>query len=523
MKIEIIMETRSVTHLKFQKVDFLFHSVRHNILFLRYSPLAMERLFSPCTRLHDMLESQGLRSREPLHELNLDVSTEDFLSGERAFKYADLHAVLGNEETLAWLTPHAFVTHAGINHRMLCDFYFIADDKVIIAFARSSEALAEIADVVLRLLASSAVHSLILRPWNQSDGASISTPALAHLMEQCQSLKNLTWRNLALDENHCRVLGAYSRPDLEIVLCYCKLTSAGTSALAEGLEHNQGPTVLDYCDIDYSVLANGLRGNSRLKRLRTYYSSNLDDDANRQVLAIANAVRENKGLVELELRSNGFPANDEAWGAICDSLKAHPALEVLTLFAIGARPDVTTFRIQALVDMMKVNTSIYTIHLDIRYSRHQLFRESVIPYLETNRLRPCLLAIQKTRPIAYRAKLLGRALLAVRTDPNRLWMLLAGNAEIAFPSTTTAIAAAAKIPTPATAMYTANVAAVAAFMVCALTTTSTGSLPAATATHAAIPSTASALDGFASTPNATTANDANVATPSAGQKRRARP
>jgi hypothetical protein len=75
----------------------------------------------------------------------------------------------------------------------------------------------------------------------------------------------------------------------------------------------------------------------------------------------------------------------------------------------------------------------------------------------TNRLRPRLLAIQKTRPITYRAKVLGRALLAVRTDPNRFWMLLSGNPEVAFPSTTATIAAAATNPTPASGALPVNV------------------------------------------------------------------
>jgi hypothetical protein len=55
----------------------------------------MESLFSPCTRLYDILESQGrLRIFEGRHEifqeLNLDVPTEELLSTERAFTYADL-------------------------------------------------------------------------------------------------------------------------------------------------------------------------------------------------------------------------------------------------------------------------------------------------------------------------------------------------------------------------------------------------------------------------------------------------
>jgi hypothetical protein len=83
-----------------------------------------------------------------------------------------------------------------------------------------------------------------------------------------------------------------------------------------------------------------------------------------------------------------------------------------------------------------VTMSIHTIHLDECYSEDELFRQSVIPCLETNRLRLRVLAIQKSRPDSYRAKVLGRALLAARTDVNSFWMLLSGNAEVALPSTT---------------------------------------------------------------------------------------
>jgi hypothetical protein len=108
--------------------------------------------------------------------------------------------------------------------------------------------------------------------------------------------------------------------------------------------------------------------------------------------------------------------------------------------------DVISSRMQALLDMLKVNMSIHKIRLDPRYSQHKPFRESVIPYLETNRLRPCVRAIQKTRPIPYRVKVPGRALLAVRSDVNSLWMLLSGNAKAVFPSRTTTITAGENIP-----------------------------------------------------------------------------
>jgi hypothetical protein len=148
-------------------------------------------------------------------------------------------------------------------------FGFTADDKQVVVVARSPEHLLEICDVVLRLLAASVVHSVVL---NEDDyrrrTALINAPALAYLMEQCQCLKSLSLHDLTLDEHHCRVLGVYARPDLEIELKDCTITGSGASALAEVLGRNQDPTRLECCEIENVVLADGLRGNSRLQKLQ---------------------------------------------------------------------------------------------------------------------------------------------------------------------------------------------------------------------------------------------------------------
>jgi hypothetical protein len=416
----------------------------------------MEWLFSPCTRIHDRLERGGhLRCPERLHEVKLDVSIEELVSAERAFTYGDLYAMLGNEYTVAWLTLHAAVTRLEEAECFWpCRLSIIADEnKGIIAFSRYPEHLLEICDVVLRLLAASDVHSVILQRWSCPSDVSINAPALAYLLQQCQSLKCLTLKDQTLDENHFRVLGDYSRPRLEIELTYCKLTNAGTSALAEVLGRNQGPTKLDCCCTDYSVLADGLRGNTRLKSFQPRICSSSEVNK-REVLAIADALRENKGLVELNLSYGCFGENDETWSVICDALKTHPTLEVLNLISaltVAAKiPAVITSRMHALLDMMKMNQLIHTIRLLTSYIALDLFQGSVLPYLETNQLRPRLLAIQKTRPIPYRTKVLGRALLSARSDANSFWMLLSGNAEVAFPSTI----ATTSLPTPATAAAT---------------------------------------------------------------------
>jgi hypothetical protein len=130
--------------------------------------------------------------------------------------------------------------------------------------------------------------------------------------------------------------------------------------LVEILGRNQGPTSLFYCDIDSFALANGLRGNSSLKSLTPRLSSN-NADGSRQVLAIAGALKENKGLVDLDLMHN-FRMSDETWGAVCDSFKTHPTLEVLDLREIitdlAIAPATITARILALLGILKMNTSI---------------------------------------------------------------------------------------------------------------------------------------------------------------------
>jgi hypothetical protein len=228
--------------------------------------------------------------------------------------------------------------------------------------------------------------------------------------------------------------------------------------LAEILGRNQGPTKLECCDVDNIVLADVLRRNSRLKSLRPRNSFNSPEVEDQQALAFAGALREKKGLVELNL--SFYWVSDETWNTICDSLKTHPTLEVLDLRVsftnTTTAPAVITSRMQALLKMLKVNTSIDTLHLLDRHSEHELYRESIVPYLATNRHRSHVRAIQKTSPFVYRAKVLGRALLATRTDANSFLMLLSGNPEVAFPLTAATTTPAASLPTPTTAAASVN-------------------------------------------------------------------
>jgi hypothetical protein len=163
----------------------------------------------------------------------------------------------------------------------LFHFGMKADGKEMIVLARSPEHLLEICDVVLRLLAASVVRSVSLYKWNRGGAVLINAPSLAHMMEHCQSLKTLSLKRLTLGENHCRVLDDYSRPglEIEIELASCTITDAGARALAGILGRNQSLTRLDDCRVDNSILADGLRGNSRLKNLSRGSRFNSEEDS----------------------------------------------------------------------------------------------------------------------------------------------------------------------------------------------------------------------------------------------------
>jgi hypothetical protein len=148
--------------------------------------------------MRDIFESLGRPGLGVLlQELKLDVSTEEFLNAERAFTYADLYAIFENKKVVVWLTPHASLvrdTRIWMNYRdqleMSHHFYFNAEGKDIVALASSSEHLLEICDVIIRLLAASAVYSVILSMSDFRDTAVlINAPTLEYLMERCRSLK----------------------------------------------------------------------------------------------------------------------------------------------------------------------------------------------------------------------------------------------------------------------------------------------------------------------------------------------
>jgi hypothetical protein len=116
---------------------------------------------------------------------------------------------------------------------------------------------------------------------------------------------------------------------------------------------------------------------------------NRPGDQKQTLQAIACSLRENKGLVDLDIRFVSS-VSDGAWDAVCNSLNTHPTLQVFSLrekvaFATML-PSVLKSRIEVLLDMIKVNTSIRRISLDYRFASLELYPGTIMPYLVTNQL-----------------------------------------------------------------------------------------------------------------------------------------
>jgi hypothetical protein len=135
----------------------------------------------------------------------------------------------------------------------------------------------------------------------------------------------------------------------------------------------------------------------------------------------------------------GPPFSDENLSLLCQSLQVHPTLTILDLLSAGPQvqnDDRIVFpdeqkdqRTSLVVEMMQTNTVLQTIKILACEKDSQIYSETILPRLETNRFRPRVLAVKKIVDGPFREKVLGRALHCVKRNPNLVWMFLSQNVD----------------------------------------------------------------------------------------------
>jgi hypothetical protein len=421
----------------------------------------MDDYVSPTTR-YVGLYSEMAQNIEPLSEdfteVEFTANWEDFVSRGGA-TWKDFLSFC--EGRMIWLTPEVFITveedFAATGFNIGYQYLFAVKDvfaswidaKDFKVYAATAAHATPIFDGIFRLLATSDASGLRL---SCHDGSSLISssdnkdpqfclfpvpgPVLSHyLMAQSTTgLKTMRLEDMTLDKEHCLALESNDRADLEIELSNCKLTDDGTQAFLESQRRNKGPNKLLNCKLDISVLAEAVRENTSLKSLKPCGELDHDHLSHGDFETLARALKENKGLVTLDLA--GQPISEESWRVILQSIRKHPSLQVLDLSLTPSSrrmsPAAKTERMLAIMEILQVNTMLLQIQMLLHECDKQILEDQINPRLQLNLYRKNIRSIKDVNTGLLHRKLLGRALGQVRNNSDLLWLILGENVDTDF-------------------------------------------------------------------------------------------
>jgi hypothetical protein len=403
----------------------------------------LESLFRPSTRFRSGRKT-GLAQNFTEVEFLPHLTTEAILAtgitwdGFRRFVH----------DKFVWMTPDAYIISSA--HRF-GGLYPIAVEvgaedasagmcvRVRQGIATNQTATAT-CNFLIRLLACSE-HRAVYMKGSSRPALPISAPALSQLFEHGRERLH-TLRDMILNEEHIRVLASAPRQEQQLILRGCRFSDgeACKNVFRRWLQSGGGPTELHRCVIDSDVLADAMRGSSRLSKilLSPEKASTAEDS---ELSLIISALAENKSLTDFD--AFWYSISDENWSILCRSLQNHPTLTSLDLACTGPKnvagkreflEEQKTNRTLALAEVMQTNTILHTIRLFPGEFDERIFTESIQPRLETNLYRPRVFAVKKEADdTSFRQKVLGRALSCVRSNPNLVWMFLSENMDVFSP------------------------------------------------------------------------------------------
>jgi hypothetical protein len=400
----------------------------------------MEHLFTPTRRYQDLFEQDRDDDDGPFEytEVELAVSVEDFLIYH--WDWADLLAFVtgGIMRKILWITRSTFLVVE--DARNLFDFnedtlncYVDAE----IQATSGQEQTLTLANVShLDIPVSTGEVGVFWRAIMTSNSVKLnvrsndllglpSGPILSQFLRESPSLQVLEFREFDFMEEHCRALATLERTDIEVKLNGCMLEpQAAQNMFIEWYRHNEVITDINCCKMGSRIIS-ALSGNNSVKRLLFNNLSNEEE-----IRSLAQALPGNTGIEHLSL--SRFKMSDETWSLLFRSMSRHPRVDVLSIghfscvTALSAQAKIT--RMNPIIKMLQHNTVVRTIALADEYNIEELYDNSILPRLEMNRsyFEVQRQAVKRADPY-IRPQLLGRALYAVRYNPNLVFRFLLEN------------------------------------------------------------------------------------------------
>jgi hypothetical protein len=429
-------------------------------------------LSSPSARLQGLV-TEGERDEANLFSLFSWVSDEnvaevEFTEGEGGLEsflassctWMDFLSFTNNKA--AWLDEQVLVFsgHNNAERIWACHFFMSIEASFgsgpnptrtfplnIFALPSSWQATNICDALLLQLLVRSQPSRVYLKSLGFDNPLTISGLAIQGLLEQCPGLELLTFMDTTLDESQCRALAAASPSTttgkLDIRFHGCRVLNVGsTAALADLFRDNNNNSQTDqvHYHLDHfqtegwRVLAESLRGNTSVKTIYEpggLYGRQLKHDEFR---VLAEALRDNQGLGKFTPRR--LHINDENWTLLCQSLRSHPTLDTLDLSGTFHNPNAgmtnasKKHRCTCIVNLLRSNTVLSSVHLTRDERDETIWRESIVPHLQTRTYHPLVREIKAVADQPRRFKLFGRALNSVKTKPHLLYLFVIGSVDI---------------------------------------------------------------------------------------------
>jgi hypothetical protein len=256
-----------------------------------------------------------------LVELLPGLTTENVR--ETGVTWDELGRFRGHDKAV-WLAPNVYVMFSRYFNggRDPLVLYLGSSDGIFsmhvhVTLGTATAAAAATCDFLLCLVATCDRRDVCIQGSNgKTSPRPISGEAIPLFFQEGRScLRQVTLRNMTLNEDLCHALATMSRLDVELDMFDCSLSNDAADVFFESLQSDRGPVKLRECKIDSRILANALTRDSCVTKLQLDYRRTIDADMAILFTALAN----NRGLVDLGLC--GSSTSDDNWAILCDSLK----------------------------------------------------------------------------------------------------------------------------------------------------------------------------------------------------------
>jgi hypothetical protein len=406
----------------------------------------MEQLFMPCDRLVGLIP-RGLNEHELAvgiptftNELHVTESPEQLISfledsvlwlskrvyivnrnGDRALHSApDFRSAsaCAPQLSLSFRTLHSHRQTLGSGSLVV--WLQTANEEGEQQEESDAKAIRQVVDLLLSLLQSWKCISVRLQV-NRGDRILYTSNDSFAMFTAGPTLKELELINVNLLGSQCRILGHVQGEQMKLTLW--DVIMSDMAVFSAGLAQNLGPTKMEVWTMLGSSGLDLLATFSKNTRLKQFVCGGAAALQSENIDLIVAALTMNQGLEHLKLSCS---ISSYAWAVLWNAIERHPALIHADIRNSCSDIETTCIRdyTRVVAGCMKTNEILQKIDISSRHRDDNIWRQLVLPALETNKYRPRFESVWKIDSHDQRDAVIAKALASVQTKPHLLYLAL---------------------------------------------------------------------------------------------------